>query len=235
MVKPEPRRRRIGPLDTIEIFHSEEAPWVVLFHGYGADSSDLAPLAQMIATGRPVNWLFPNGPHSVPLSGHDSGRAWFPLRMAELEAELAKGKGIDLSKAEPPGMKHSRQLAQDMLQALGAPMEQVVLGGFSQGAMLATDVVLRSETAPAGLVILSGSLVDADTWKELAKKRKGLRFFQSHGEFDPVLALAPAQSLASLLIDAGLDGMLTTFPGQHEIPQSVLSEVSSFLRSALSR
>lgn len=233
MSQPQARRRQVGPLEAIEIVTSPAAPWVVLFHGFGADFSDLAPLAEMIPVGRPVNWLFPNGHLTVPLGGHYQGRAWFPLRMAELEASIAAGSGVDLSKMAPPGLDKALAHGQKMIQALNVPHEKLVLGGFSQGGMLATELALRGKTAPAGLAILSGSLVDADNWEKLAPQRKGLKFFQSHGIYDSVLRVEPARKLEQLLVTAGLDGMLYEFPGQHEIPRDVLEQLGSFLRDVL--
>ncbi len=233
MSQTQVRRRQLGPLDAVEIVQSPSAPWVVLFHGFGADSNDLAPLAGIIPVGRPVNWLFPNGHLTVPLGGHFEGRAWFPLRMAELEASIGSGAGVDLSKTTPPGLSKAFSHGQRMLQALGVPLDRVVLGGFSQGGMLATELALRGDAAPAGLAILSGSLVDREAWERLAPRRRGLKFFQSHGLYDSVLRIEPARDLERLLSGAGLDGALYEFRGQHEIPAEVLRELGSYLRAVL--
>lgn len=235
MSRPEPRRRRIGPLEVIEIHHSPAAPYVVLFHGFGADMTDLAPLSQVISVGRPVNWIFPNGHIRAELGAHVSGRAWFPLPLAELQAAMATGSGIDLTTVTPPGMKRACEAAAEMLAALDTDMSRIVIGGFSQGAMLATEVTLRAAAAPAGLALLSTTLVDSENWKRLAPARKGLRFFQSHGTHDSVLAIEPAQRLEILLREAGLQGKLVTFHGGHEIPSEVLIQLGSFLRETLPR
>ncbi len=235
MSRPEPRRRRLGSLEVIEVHASDDAPYVILFHGYGADNTDLAPLASMIQVGRPVNWIFPNGHISVPLGGHDEGRAWFPLRLAELEQSMASGSGVDLTNVAPPGMKRARENVFELLRQLKAPLDRVVLGGFSQGAMVATDAIMHGDATPAGLVLLSSTLVDADKWRSLAAQHKGLRFFQSHGNRDAVLRIEPARQLTMLLREAGWEGQLNEFGGQHEIPSDVLIRVGDFLRKILPR
>ncbi len=235
MSRKEPRRRRLGSLEVIEVHTSDGAPYVILFHGYGADNTDLAPLASMIPVGRPVNWIFPNGHISVPLGGHYEGRAWFPLRVSELEQAMATGTGVDLTKVAPPGMKRARENVFEMFRQLKVPLDRVVLGGFSQGAMVATDVTLHGEGSPAGLILLSSTLVDAETWRSLAPKRKGLPFFQSHGTHDAVLRIEPARQLATLLRESGWEGQLNEFGGQHEIPSEVLIRVGDFLRRVLPR
>ncbi len=233
MARIEPRRRRIGPIDCIEVVASEDAPTVVMFHGYGADASDLAPLAQVVKAGQPLNWIFPNGHHHIDIGGGFTGRAWFPLRLADLEAAMAQGKPLDMTTVIPPGMKKARDMALEMLKALKRPMNKIVLGGFSQGSMLAVETTLYGLEAPAGVVILSGTLVDKDNVRTKAADRKGLRFFQSHGTHDSVLQVAPAIQLEKILLEAGWRGKLVQFHGHHEIPPEVLIQMGQFLREVL--
>jgi phospholipase/carboxylesterase len=236
MARIQPRRRRIGQLDTIEIEGaSDDAPTVVLFHGYGADCTDLASLGQMVQAPKGTRWIFPNGHHSVPLGPHMEGRAWFPISVADLEKSMAAGAGVDLSAIMPPGLKRARELAFDMIAKLGVPWERLVLGGFSQGAMLATELALTAEKAPAGLVILSGTLVNAPVWEQLAPKRAGLPFFQSHGVADPVLSFAMAERLERLLVQEGLRGRMLKFHGGHEIPAEVLIQLGAYLRGVFAK
>ena len=195
---------------------------------------DLASLARAIPTGQPVNWVFPNGPLAIPIGGHHEGRAWFPLPIADIQKALAEGgEGFDFAQLVPPGMKRAREAVSEMLGEIGAPMDRVVLGGFSQGAILATEITLRAKVPPAGLGILSGTLVNADGWRELAAARKGFRFFQSHGTYDSVLQVDPAVRLERLLIEAGWKGRLLRFEGHHEIPLEVISAFGQYLREVL--
>lgn len=228
-----PQRKRIGPLDTIQIEGSSDGPTVVLFHGFGADCSDLAPLAQYLQGPPGTNWIFPNGHLSVPLGGHYEGRAWFPISISELEKAMATGTGADFSYVIPPGLKKSREMAVEMLAALKVPADRLILGGFSQGAMLATDITLHMDETPKGLAILSGTLVNAEKWKELAPKKSGFEFFQSHGVRDPVLNFMMAERLEGLLKEASWKGSLQKFEGAHEIPHEVLFQLAGYIRKVL--
>lgn len=227
------QRRKIGPLETLFLEGSEDGPTVILFHGFGADCTDLASLAQSLQAPKGTNWIFPNGHLSVALGPHMEGRAWFPISVSELEKNMAAGIGADFSAVVPPGLKRARENVFEMLEKLGAPMNRVVLGGFSQGGMLATDVALHSDQNPAGLAILSGTLVNAPVWKELLAKHSSLDFFQSHGFHDPVLSFGMAQRLEALLIAGGWKGRLLRFEGGHEIPFEVLSQMGAYLRKVL--
>jgi phospholipase/carboxylesterase len=113
---------------------------------------------------------------------------------------------------------------------LGANPQATVLGGFSQGAMLACDAALRSDRPLAGLVLLSGTLLAQDEWVPLMPKRRGLPVLQSHGQADPLLPFFLAEQLRDLLSRAGLAVQWVSFRGGHEIPPSVLDRLGSFLR-----
>ncbi len=231
MARIQARRRRIGPLDCIEVMQKEGAPTVVLFHGFGADAADLAALAEVVSVPKDTNWIFPNGHLSVPLGGHFEGRAWFPIGVREMEAVAQTGVPLDFTQMSPPGLKRARQNAFDLLENLKLPLDKVILGGFSQGAMLAIDVTLESEQNPAGLAILSGTLVDSARWQQLAFRHKGLSFFQAHGAYDPVLPFEAAQKLEKVLRDGGLQGQLYRFDGAHAIPPEVLIRLGEYIRT----
>ncbi|MES2963677.1 MAG: esterase [Bdellovibrionota bacterium] len=232
MARPEPRRRKIGGLDSIEIQGKTGGPTVVLFHGYGADMHDLATLAEVVQAPKDTNWYFPNGHHSIPLGGQYEGRAWFPISVSELEKSMSTGQAMDFTAIVPPGMKKAREKAESFLRELGVPASKLVIGGFSQGAMLATDVTMHMKERPAGLALLSGTLVNSEEWKQLAPGKTGLRFFQSHGSRDGVLGFAAAQKLEMLLRGGGWQGQIQRFEGAHEIPPEVIIQLGAFLRKA---
>jgi phospholipase/carboxylesterase len=239
MARLETKRKRIGSLEVMEASASSASSFagdkmtVVLFHGFGASMDDLAPLANVIQAPKETRWIFPNGPVKVDLGGHHEGRAWFPLSVSMLEKAALAGETIDLSTIVPPGLKKARGLALSMIEALGVPVEKLVIGGFSQGAMLALDVLLNMPKRPAGLVMLSGTLVNSIEWSELSKSRPGFRFFQSHGIADQVLSHAMALKLNGTLKSSGWMGELVSFRGGHEIPSEVLIQLGAYLRTLL--
>ncbi len=230
MSKPTVRRRRIASLDCLEIPGTDLGPVVILFHGFGADANDLASLSQVLKGVPGTTWIFPNGHQKVELGPHMEGRAWFPISLSKLEAAQASGEPFDLSELQPPGLKKARDMVLEMIKALDVPMSRVTLGGFSQGAMLATEVTLRSKEKPAGLVLLSGALVNASEWKVMAKEMPGFKYYQSHGNRDTVLKHEGALKLNTLFSESAWNGKLHTFNGGHEIPFEVISQVDNFLR-----
>src|SRR5437763_8486057 len=91
----------------------------------------------------------------------------------------------------------------EVLTQTGLPCSKLLLGGFSQGAMVTTDVALRLPERPAALAILSGTLLTEDVWRAKAKARAGLPIFQSHGRMDPILRFDAAERLRDLLTETG--------------------------------
>lgn len=214
---------------------------VILCHGYGAPGTDLVPIGQLLLRqpklSTTVQFLFPEAPMSLEELGMPDGRAWWPIDMRRLQMAAALGKFRDLSKDCPPELMTARQKLLDLIHAWSkrseVPLNHFILGGFSQGSMLATDVTLQLDQNPAGLVVLSGTLLNEDVWRERAPHHKTLRVFQSHGTHDPILPFAASVWLRDLLNQAGADVEFIEFTGGHEIPYEVLGQLGSFLREAV--
>ena len=232
------QRRKIATLDVLEVPASDKSlagPAILLLHGYGASAYDLLPLHQELPSPPGTSWYFPNALVKVPLGPNMYGRAWFPIDIMALEQALTQGNYRDLSSTIPAGLPEAREQVLQMLQQIAEEKQigydKIMIGGFSQGAMLATDIVLRSKENFARLLILSGTLLAKEEWGKLALAKQGLPFFQSHGTEDPILPFAMAKELHSILSEAGLTGELLSFAGGHEIPPIVLSQLGSFLSS----
>ncbi len=231
--------QRIGQMQVIEnssegTSKGQDEVVVILFHGYGADAYDLKSLSEVLETAAPTRWIFPQGVIEVPIGPGWTGRAWWPIDIAALQQAQASGTPRDLSKETHPGVPELRQKVMKMIADIKTPWNKIIVGGFSQGAMLATDIYLHAPEAPLGLVILSGNLVNKANLKELVGARAGKRFFMSHGEQDAVLSIRGAQQLESFLTSGGMKGRLFQFRGGHEIPMPVIVEANKYLKEITS-
>ena len=211
---------------------------VVLCHGYGAPGTDLVPFGPELLDHSPalaerVQFLFPEAPLDLEELGMPGGRAWWHLDMRRLQLAAMSGQIRDLSADRPEGLVSSRERLLESIglwsQQTGVPVSHFVLGGFSQGSMLATDVALHLDENPAGLIVLSGSLLNEAEWRELAPRRTGLRVLQSHGHDDPLLPFAGAEALRDLLSGAGATVEFVPFRGGHGIPPQVFEAVATML------
>jgi phospholipase/carboxylesterase len=202
---------------------------VVLLHGFGAPGDDLVSLAEVIDAD--VRFVFPEAP--LELGGlYGDSRAWWLLDLARLEDELRRGAPRDRRTEIPDGLPAARDHVMRLLDQVATrlPSSKLVLGGFSQGAMLALDVALHRATAPDGLILMSGTLLAESEWGPRMSKLAGVPVLQSHGRGDGLLPFGVAEVLRDKLRAAGAQVDWHEFVGGHEIPMSVLAAATKFLR-----
>ena len=211
-------------------------PAVLLLHGFGAPGDDLVALWRMLDVPHEIRFLFPSAPLSLNL-GFGESRAWWMLDMERLMQARAQGLWEDLTREIPAGLQPAHHQMVNFLDEadhqLNILPQHLVIGGFSQGAMLACDVVLRTERPVAGLVLMSGSVISREAWFSSIPHRKGLPVFQSHGTDDPLLSCTVAKQLRDALIAGGAQVDWNEFRGGHEIPPQVLDNLGRFLRKVL--
>jgi len=212
-----------------------DGPAIVLCHGYGAPGDDLVPLARVIDAGRELRWFFPEAPLELDLGMGMESRAWWHIDMMRLQEALMRGEARMLAEETPVGLKEARAALESCLQELsskfGVARERLILGGFSQGAMLSTEVALHASNPFAGLVLMSGTLLSESRWRAAAANTGAqLDLLMSHGRADPLLPFEGAERLRAILEKAGAKVQWVPHGGGHEIPPVVLERVASFLR-----
>jgi phospholipase/carboxylesterase len=212
---------------------------VVLCHGYGASGRDLVGLAQPlllpeVGLADRLALIFPEGPLDLAEKGMPGGRAWWHIDLNRLINRPTPELLDQFRRASPAGLSESRtmllRLLDEAAKHFALTADQFVLGGFSQGAMLTTDVALRLKKPPAGLCVLSGALINESEWRRLAGERGPLTVLQSHGKYDSILPFPMAGALRDMLLDAGADVDFQAFAGDHEIPMEVLHRMTHFIR-----
>jgi phospholipase/carboxylesterase len=209
--------------------HGPGAPIVVLLHGFSGSGTELAPFARSLSA--PARFVFPDGPIDLSTMGLP-GRAWWPIDTAARDQAMASKKPRDLSSWVPPELPSARARVSALLEeALArhgpAPL---VLGGFSQGAMLACDVALRSKRALAGLVLFSPARIAGDEWAPLLGALRGTPIVISHGREDWDLSFAAAEAFKDDLCAAGCEVRWVPFDGGHEVPLVAWRQLRKLLR-----
>ena len=207
---------------------SENPTTVVLLHGFGAPGDDLVSLAEVI--GAPVRFVFPEAP--LELGGlYGDSRAWWLLDLVRLEEELRLGAPRDRRAEIPDGLPAARTQVLRLLDQIESrlPTKRLVLGGFSQGAMLALDVALHREKTPDALILMSGTLLAEEEWAPRMQKLKGVPVLQSHGRADGLLPFSVAEVMRDKLRAAGASVEWHDFVGGHEIPMAVLAAATKFV------
>ena len=220
---------------------------VVLMHGYGASGDDLAMLSREInhyaaACRDRIVFAFPAAPIPLDLEGIPGGRCWWPINMQKLMEMQATGDVEELASFIPEQLDNESARVERLVDALAQRYEldrrQVVVGGFSQGAMLATDVGLRlaanleAGQRVGGLVAWSGTLMAEPRWARFAESSThSLPVVQSHGRQDPILPFAAAENLHRFLTGAGHRVDFVPFDGMHQIIEGAIESASRLIEN----
>lgn len=213
----------------LKVTTDERGPLVVLLHGFAGAPEDLEPFARSIGVG--ARFVFPEG--YAPLTEFGlPGRGWWPSDGTARAAAIESGEPRDLSAFEPEGLQtaHDRMSRFLDVLALESGSAPLILGGFSQGAMLAFDIALRSTRPLAGLVQLSGARIAQRLWNPALRTRAGTPAFISHGQHDSDLAFFAAETFARDLRAADWQVDFCPFDGGHEVSLVALRGLKRFLR-----
>jgi phospholipase/carboxylesterase len=199
---------------------------VVLLHGYDMRPADLIPFAHSINV--PAAFLVPRGRISRPSGNY----AWWEIDTEARSRALANGPR-DLAQEKPAGLPAARVQLNSFLAAVRSEYRpnKLVLGGFSQGGMLACDWLLHTTDLIDGLVLLSASRLNFDNWLPLQSRLDQVPVFASHGQKDADLAFSAGERLMAFLVSAGAEVTWIPFEGGHEIPFLVWRELRRFLRN----
>jgi phospholipase/carboxylesterase len=205
---------------------------LILLHGYAAEPREWLPFSHTIVIDHDQRrFVFPQAPEeTVPPDGPVGQRAWWRLDLSSYRVGNALP---DMHRAQPLGLAKSaekiRLLIGDLHHREPFDDKQVMLGGFSQGGMVAAEVAFRTQQPLEALILLSPTFVDEQRWIEGMSRRKGLPVFISHGRRDDVLPFEASERLQKAMREAGLKVTWVPFDGIHETPASVVTALNKFL------
>ena len=136
-----------------------------------------------------------------------------------------------------PGVVRSGKLLFELLGAQrekGFPTEQTILGGFSQGGLMAVEVGLRYPHRFAGIVGISGYICEPEKLlTELSPVAHQQRLLITHGTLDPMIPFAVVREQINDLKAAGLRVEWHEFVKGHTIAgEPELEMIRSFVGAA---
>ena len=171
---------------------------VVILHGYGADGMDLIDVGRAWQGQLPdAAFIAPDAPELLPFEAF-GGRQWFALSDRSPE-EIRIGTETALPVLD-------RFLDQE-LATLGLTAENLVLAGFSQGAMMALQSGLRRYPQPGGIIAYSGRLPGLESINAAQSHCPVLLVHGAEDEVVPAYHLSAAESQltkAGVAVDAHL-------------------------------
>lgn len=196
-------------------------PWLlVLMHGVGSNEQDLFGLAPHLPEHFHVVSL------RAPFRMGPGSHAWFDFSI-EPNGERTINEAQEAQ---------SRALVAQTVQAasdqLGIPPERVVVGGFSQGGIMALSLLLTQPALlHAAMVWHSRLLPQVVPLTAPADALRGKQLWLSHGTHDNVIPLAHAQAIAHHMAPLPVAVTYREFPGAHEIRPAELSATVGWLQA----
>lgn len=179
---------------------------LVLMHGVGSNEQDLFGLAPYVPPQFHVLSL--RAPFAMGMGAY----AWFQFTV---DADGTRHINV-------PQEQQARILVQQTVEAaasqLGIPPERIVLGGFSQGGIMALSQLLTQPQSLRGVVVWHSRLLP-----EIASLHAPAAAFAdksawvSHGSYDNVIPLTSAHAVRDRLAALPLQLSYHEYPGAHEI------------------
>jgi phospholipase/carboxylesterase len=191
---------------------------LVLFHGRGADELDLYPLIDMLDPDKRLLGVTPRGPLSFP----PGGAHWYALRQVgypDRETFLATYRDVG-------------EWLDSFLEERGIGHDRTVLGGFSQGGVMAYSFSLgQGRPRPAAVVALSSFIPTVNGFELELTEIPPVAI--GHGTFDPVISVEFGRRARQLLEEAGASVLYREYPLPHAIDPGFLVEVRGWTAVAL--
>ncbi|WP_336728390.1 alpha/beta hydrolase [Cellulosimicrobium cellulans] len=186
---------------------------VVLLHGFGSHEQDLAGLGPHL--GAP--WVSLRAPLALPHGGF----AWFPI--------------VTPGDPDPEPVARATEAVWEWVDAELGPERQVVPVGFSQGGLMATQLLRTRPERVAATVVLGGFVQAAEQPADAALAASRPPVFWGRGADDRVIAPHAVDRTA-----AWLPGRSTlverVYPGlAHGIDARELADVRAFLDDVVGR
>lgn len=198
-------------------------PVLILLHGYGSSEGDLFALAQSIDD------RFLTFSLRAPFKGADVGYSWYELK-------FRPNKETTCNYAEA---KESRakilSFISNACKAYKADSTKVFLLGFSQGAIMAYDLALNSPKKIAGILALSGRMLEeSKTEKPDMTYVAKVKFFIAHGKSDNVIDIKEAEK-ANEYLKTNLVKELDykTYEMPHTLMGTELNDIKAWLKKAI--
>ncbi len=218
----------------------EHEKTVIMLHGLG-DTGDGWSFCRDHMQMENVKWLFPTAP-TRPISCN-MGMAmpgWFDLRLLPLSASMDEQDDNKASKEALDKFTNEEDINDSVRYCLslvdkeieqGVPPNKIVLGGFSQGGLIAARAALLCKHRLAACVLLSSWI---GNFGEDASKLQDLPFFIGHGDVDPMVPLELGKKSYAYIKELGNEVTMKTYRGvAHSCNMEELDDLKDFLIESL--
>jgi phospholipase/carboxylesterase len=192
-----------------------QAPEFVMIglHGRNANKYAFFPFVRQMAFLH-TKWILPSATYASETS--EDIRHWFD-HLTHDSTEIAL----------------SRSLINDIIDAeiaKGILAENIFLIGFSQGAIMSVDTVLRYGQRLGGIVALSGYVANPELLlNERSNANHAIPIFWGHGTRDEIITVERGRKHAGILQEMGYDVDYHEYDSTHRIISQEVKDIRAFL------
>ncbi|EAT60111.1 alpha/beta hydrolase [Chlorobium ferrooxidans] len=195
----------------------ENAPLVLMLHGYGSNEKDLIQIAPALPP--EFRYISARAPQVMDYGMY----GWFPLEFTP------NGIIVDHAAAER-ALHQLIGFVRELIEEYRPAGEQVFLMGFSQGTVMSYLTAFNAPELLHGVIALSGQLPEKNMPTEKASPLlRKLPFLVMHGLFDEVLPIAKGRA-ANAWLEEHVDELIyREYPIAHQISDSGIELIRSWL------
>lgn len=187
-----------------------------IFHGYGASKENFRRIGEEIFNR--VNDIEIRIPDGIEYCEGSLGYQWFPFIGDDI---------YDHRKAFNANKPQIMTYIQNVINSKKTDLQNVILSGFSQGAMIALSIGL--EMGVGKIISFSGMFMGDSNAPIKSKKTKIL---MTHGDKDPVMSIDAMYNSRRVLENRGLKVNISVSRGiQHGIDNTALEAAIRFIGS----
>ena len=189
---------------------------IILIHGRGASAYDILELGYLLAP-----------PEMAQLAPQAANGTWYPYSFLSPMAQ------------NEPGLSSALQVITDLVaqvEEAGIPAEKIIIGGFSQGACLASEFAARNARRYGSLLIFSGGLIGPPgTPRNYHGSLAGTPIFIGCSDVDFHIPLQRVEETAVVLAELGGTVTKKIYPNMgHTINQDEIDEARKIVAQVVS-
>ena len=184
---------------------------IIAIHGWKGNRSSMEHVANALNM-KYAQWTFIQGPY---VAG-DNKYSWFEGNEKEgwkyhESFDLLNETILDINKS-------------------GFPKSKIFLLGFSQGACLAMEFIIRQKFSIGGIIPIAGFIGKKDKFKNgIVDGSQNTPVLLIHGSKDEMVLPVESKIALKLLSDAGYEVKLETLSVGHKIPLQAKSLIENFI------
>ena len=198
----------------------EPAGALVLSPGRGTDENDLFPLFDVFDPDARLVGATPAGPLRLP----PGGKHWYAVK------QIGYPDDDTFNQVFP----QVGEWLDGWVAEQGLTMERVVLGGFSQGAVMSHALALAAgRPRPAGVLAMSGFVPTVEGFELDFGKADGLPVCIAHGSLDPVIGVEWGRDARQRYEAAGAEVTYLESQMPHTIDPRSIPAISEWLARTL--